>query len=157
MVCVIDEDGNPVSHGTVASHPQAIDSFIRQQALEVRRVGMETGPLAVWFHHELRERGVPLDCIHTSHVHAALATQLNKTDSNDERGIAQLTRSGWYRSVEVKNIASHEVRLLLGARSQLGQYAYRPVQPHSQCSRPSALYSLLVHGKASIMDALASR
>lgn len=35
------------------------------------------------------------------------------------RGIAQLTRSGWYRAVEVKSIASHEVRLLLGARSQL--------------------------------------
>ncbi|MGA4144043.1 IS110 family transposase, partial [Ralstonia nicotianae] len=119
VVCVIDKDGNPVWRGTVASHPQAIDSIIRQQAPEVRRVGMETGPLAVWFYHGLRERGVPVDCIHARHVHAALATQLNKTDSNDARGIAQLTRSGWYRPVEVKSIASHEVRLLLGARSQL--------------------------------------
>ncbi|WP_155740999.1 IS110 family transposase, partial [Burkholderia diffusa] len=86
---------------------------------EVRRVGMETGPLAVWFYHALRNRGIPVDCIHARHVHAALATQLNKTDSNDARGIAQLTRSGWYRAVEVKSVASHEVRLLLGARSQL--------------------------------------
>ncbi|WP_124646749.1 IS110 family transposase [Burkholderia sp. Bp8990] len=118
-VCVIDGDGNPVWRGTVASDPQAVDSIIRQQAPEVRRVGMETGPLAVWFYHALRDRGVPVDCIHARHVHAALATQLNKTDSNDARGIAQLTRSGWYRAVEVKSIASHEVRLLLGARSQL--------------------------------------
>ena len=118
-VCVIDGDGNPVWRGTVASDPQAIDSIIRQQAPEVRRVGMETGPLAVWFYHALRNRGVPVDCIHARHVHAAHATQLNKTDSNDARGIAQLTRSGWYRAVEVKSVASHEVRLLLGARSQL--------------------------------------
>ncbi|ASW04001.1 IS110 family transposase [Paraburkholderia aromaticivorans] len=109
-VCVIDADGNPVWRGTVASDPQAIDSIIRQQAPEVRRVGMETGPLAVWFYHALRNRGVPVDCIHARHVHAALATQLNKTDSNDTRGIAQLTRSGWYRAVEVKSIASHEVK-----------------------------------------------
>ncbi|VVE58274.1 transposase [Pandoraea horticolens] len=80
---------------------------------------METGPLSVWFYHGLRQRGVPVDCIHARHVHAALATQLNKTDANDAHGIAQLTRSGWYRPVAVKSIASHEVRLLLGARSQL--------------------------------------
>ena len=68
-VCVIDGDGNPVWRGTVASDPQAIDSIIRQQAPEVRRVGMETGPLAVWFYHALRNRGVPVDCIHARHVH----------------------------------------------------------------------------------------
>ena len=56
-VCVIDGDGNAVWRGTVESDPQAIDSIIRQRAPEVRRVGMETGPLAVWFYHGLRERG----------------------------------------------------------------------------------------------------
>ena len=44
---------------------------------------------------------------------------MQQRHSNDARGIAQLTRSGWYRAVEVKSIASHEVRLLLGARSRL--------------------------------------
>jgi transposase len=118
-VCIVDRDGNTVWRGTAASNPQAIDDVIRQRAPEARRVGMETGPLAVWFYHGLRDRGVPVDCIHARHVHAVLATQLNKTDSNDAYGIAQLTRSGWYRPVEVKSVASHEVRLLLGARSQL--------------------------------------
>jgi transposase len=56
---------------------------------------------------------------HARHVHAALATQLNKTDTNDARGIAQIVRTGWYRPVEIKSMASHEVRLLLRARSKL--------------------------------------
>ncbi|MCR4471811.1 IS110 family transposase [Burkholderia sp. SCN-KJ] len=118
-VCVVDRDGSVVWRGTVAPNPDAIADTIKQQAREIKRVGMETGPLAVWFYHGLRERNVPVDCIHARHVHATLATQLNKTDSNDAHGIAQLTRSGWYRAVEIKSIASHEVRLLLGARSQL--------------------------------------
>ena len=118
-VCVVDRDGGVVWRGTVASNPDAIADTIKQQAPEPKRVGMETGPLAVWFYHGLRERNVPVDCIHARHVHAALATQLNKTDSNDAHGIAQLARSGWYRAVEIRSIASHEVRLLIGARSQL--------------------------------------
>jgi transposase len=93
-VCVIAGDGNSVWHGTVASNPQNIDDIIRQRAPEVRRVGLETGPLADWFYHGLRERGVPVDCTHARHVHTALATQLKKTDSNDAYGIAQLTSSG---------------------------------------------------------------
>lgn len=59
VVCVTDKAGNLVWCGTVTSHPQAP---------EVRRVGMETGPLAVWFDHGLRQRGVPVDCIHACHV-----------------------------------------------------------------------------------------
>ncbi|MEJ2767087.1 IS110 family transposase [Mycetohabitans sp. B46] len=62
---------------------------------------------------------MPVGCIHARHVHAAVATQLNKTDTNDARGIAQLTRSGWYRGVDIKSMASHEVRLVLCARGKL--------------------------------------
>ncbi|WP_087739044.1 IS110 family transposase [Paraburkholderia piptadeniae] len=102
--CVVDTDGNTVWRVTAASNPQAIDEIIRQRAPEARRVGMETGPPAVRFYHGLRDRGVPVDCVHARHVHAALATQLNKTDSKDAHGIAQLTCSGWYRPVEVKSV-----------------------------------------------------
>ncbi|VVE55239.1 hypothetical protein PHO31112_04987 [Pandoraea horticolens] len=56
-VCAIDGDGNSVWRGTVASHPQAIDNIIRQQAPDVRRVAMETGPLSVWFYHGLLLKG----------------------------------------------------------------------------------------------------
>jgi transposase len=45
--------------------------------------------------------------------------QINKTDQNDAEGLAQIVRTGWYRSVHVKSFDSHRARALLGARTQL--------------------------------------
>ncbi len=45
--------------------------------------------------------------------------QLNKTDQNDAEGLAQVVRTGWYRSVHVKSMDAHRARALLGARAQL--------------------------------------
>ena len=45
--------------------------------------------------------------------------QLNKTDQNDAEGLAQIMRTGWYRSVHVKSFDAHRARALLGARAQL--------------------------------------
>jgi transposase len=35
------------------------------------------------------------------------------------QGLAQVVRTGWYRSVHVKSLAAHQARSLLGARAQL--------------------------------------
>jgi transposase len=45
--------------------------------------------------------------------------QINKNDQNDAEGLAQIMRTGWYRSVHVKSFDSHRARALLGARAQL--------------------------------------
>lgn len=45
--------------------------------------------------------------------------RLNKTDQNDAEGLAQVVRTGWYRSVHVKSFDAHRARALLGARAQL--------------------------------------
>ena len=45
---------------------------------------METGPLAVWLWHSLRQAEVPIACLHARHVKAALSIQVNKTDANVE-------------------------------------------------------------------------
>lgn len=50
---------------------------------------------------------------------AALALQLNKTDRNDARGLAQIVRTGWYREVAVKSVDSQLVRSMLTTRVQL--------------------------------------
>jgi transposase len=41
------------------------------------------------------------------------------TDQNDAEGLAQIVRTGWYRSVHVKSFESHRARALLGASTQL--------------------------------------
>ena len=50
---------------------------------------------------------------------AALSAMTVKTDRRDARGIAQLIRMGWFRSVHCKSTGSQEVRALLVARKQL--------------------------------------
>ena len=62
---------------------------------------------------------MPVACIHARHVYAVIALQVNKTDRNDARAIAQLARSGWYRPVDVKSIDAHRIRTLLSARARV--------------------------------------
>jgi Transposase len=50
---------------------------------------------------------------------AALKAQRNKTDKNDARGLAQLVRSGWFKTVHVKSEESHRLKLLLAHRRTL--------------------------------------
>jgi transposase len=40
-------------------------------------------------------------------MRAVLKAQINKTDRNDARGIAQMMRVGLYRPVHVKTLRSH--------------------------------------------------
>ena len=83
------------------------------------KVGFETGPLAVWHWHELRQLGLPVACLDARHAKAALSCQINKTDRNDALGLAQLVRMGWYREVQVKSYGSHYVRAALRVRALL--------------------------------------
>jgi transposase len=118
-VCVIDQDGKKIWEGKCATDPHAITETLCARRVSIERIGMETGPLAVWLFHALLALGMPIVCLHARHVHAALAVQLNKTDGNDAAGIAQLIRSGWYRPVQVKSLRSHELRLILIARAKM--------------------------------------
>ena len=52
-------------------------------------------------------------------MRALLKAQINKTDRNDARGIAQMMRAGLYRSVHVKTLRSQKLRMLLVHRKLL--------------------------------------
>jgi transposase len=52
-------------------------------------------------------------------MRAVLQAQINKTDRNDARGIAQMTRVGLYRPVDVKTLRSQKLRMLLTHRKLL--------------------------------------
>lgn len=118
-ICVIDGAGTRLWEGTCRSTPEAIGGALKKHAPTATRVGMETGPLAVWHWHALKQLGVPLVCLHARQAKAALALQANKTDRNDAHGLAQIVRAGWYRAVEMKSLDSHELRALLQARQRL--------------------------------------
>ena len=48
-----------------------------------------------------------------------LKAQINKTDRNDARGMAQMMRVGLYRPVHVKTLRSQKLRMLLTHRQLL--------------------------------------
>ena len=52
-------------------------------------------------------------------MQAVLKAQINKTDRNDARGIAQMIRVGIYRPVHVKTLRSQKLRTLLTHRKLL--------------------------------------
>lgn len=118
-VHVIDEAGRMVWRGKRASEPEVIATALRRHAPELRRVGLETGQLAPWLYHSLKEMGFPVICLDARHARTATALQRNKTDAHDAETLAQLVRTGWYREARVKGWSAHVTRRLVGARSQL--------------------------------------
>jgi len=118
-ICVVDETGRRLWRGQCTTDPGPIEHIVRGHAGEDAKVGVETGPMTPWLVHELRGRGLDVTCLDARHASAALKMQMNKTDQNDAEGLAQIMRTGWYRSVHVKSLDAHRARALLGARAQL--------------------------------------
>ena len=54
------------------------------------------------------EAELPVVCVETRHMQAVLKAQINKTDRNDARGMAQMMRVGLYRPVHVQDITQSE-------------------------------------------------
>jgi transposase len=83
---------------------------------------LEAGPLSQWHYSVLAEAGLPVICVETRHMRAMLKAQINKTDRNDARGIAQMMRVGLYRPVHVKTLRSSGYQIPLGAAAQVAIY-----------------------------------
>ena len=119
-ICVVDAGGRIVSEAKVSSDPKAIADQLLGLEETFERIGLEAGPLSQWLYFGLRDTGLPIACIDTRHAKAAIvAMSHNKTDRNDARSIAQLVRSGWFKTVHVKSIESQELRTLLTSREFL--------------------------------------
>jgi transposase len=115
-VCIVDDTGKIVREVKVASEPEALLTVLKDPAYRFKRIGLEAGPLSQWLFSALAEAGLPAICVETRHMRAALKAQINKTDRNDARGIAQMMRAGLYRPVHVKTLRSQKLRMLLTHR-----------------------------------------
>jgi transposase len=102
-----------------ASEPAALLAVLNTPAYHFKRIGLEAGPLSQWLFSTLAEAGLPVICVETRHMRAVLKAQINKTDRNDARGIAQMMRAGLYRPVHVKTLRSQKLRMLLVHRKLL--------------------------------------
>jgi transposase len=115
-ICIVDQEGALIREGKALTDPEAIDDFLRTSGLSFRRLGLEAGTLSNWLCQGLLAAGWPVICIETRHAKAALQAQTMKTDRNDARGLAHIMRTGWFRAVHVKSVATQKLRALLGSR-----------------------------------------
>ena len=118
-VCIVDETGRIVRETKVASEPGALLQVLKTGSYRFKRIGLEAGPLSQWLYSALAEANLPVICVETRHMRAVLKTQINKTDRDDARGIAQMMRAGLYRPVDVKTLRSQKLRMLLTHRKLL--------------------------------------
>src|ERR1700694_5479422 len=119
---IVDEAGRICREMKVVSHPEDLLAVLCDPAWRLERVGLEAGPLSQWLFSGLAEAGVPAICIETRHTKAFLKAQVNKSDRNDARGIAQMMRVNLFR-VHVKTLASQKRRALLTSRKLLQEKA----------------------------------
>jgi len=118
-VCIVDDTGKIIREVKVASEPDALLQVLRNATYRFKRIGLEAGPLSQWLFSALGEANLPVICVETRHMRAVLQAQINKTDRNDARGIAQMMRVGLYRPVHVKTLRSQKLRMLLTHRKLL--------------------------------------
>ena len=119
-ICIVDETGKIVREAKVTTEPEAVVALLNDAGLGYARVGLEAGPMSQWMVTGLLEAGLPVVCVETRHMKAVLkAQQVNKSDRNDARGIAQMMRVGLYKAVHVKTLASQQERMLLTSRKLL--------------------------------------
>ena len=118
-VCIVDDTGKIVREVKVASEPDALLAVLKNPSYHFKRIGLEAGPLSQWLYSALAEAGLPVICVETRHMQAVLKAQINKTDRNDARGMAQMMRVGLYRPVHVKTLRSQKLRMLLTHRKLL--------------------------------------
>ena len=107
-VCIVDDTGKIVREVKVASEPEALLAVLKNPVYHFRRIGLEAGPLSQWLFSALAEAELPVVCVETRHMQALLKAQINKTDRNDARGMAQMMRVGLYRPVHVTDVTQSE-------------------------------------------------
>ncbi len=122
-VYVLDQSGRVCREVKVPSHPDDVARVLADPACPLERVGLEAGPLSQWLFSGLAGKDLPVVCIETRHTKAFLKAQVNKSDRNDARGIAQMMRVNLFRPVHVKTLKNQRRRALLTARRLLQEKA----------------------------------
>src|SRR4051794_23384946 len=119
-VCVVDDAGRVISEQKVPTEPADIIALLTSLDVTYSRIGIEAGPLSQWLVTALTAAELPVICVETRHMKALLtAQQINKTDRNDARRIAQMMRVGLFKPVHVKTLVAQEQRMLLTSRKLL--------------------------------------
>src|SRR5438270_8220498 len=88
-ICVVDKGGKVFREVKVATEPTAILAVLMDETLAIERIGLEAGAFSQWLYGALAEAGLPVVCVETRHMKAALSAQRNKTAAAQPRPAAR--------------------------------------------------------------------
>ena len=122
-ICIVDEKGKTVDEGCSLTRASDIYGWLGNRVGhdEIEKIGLEAGNMSSWLYSGLTKLGLPVACLEAFQAHRFLSTQRNKTDKNDARGLAQLTRmgEGFLKLVTIRSQGNQEARALLAMREHL--------------------------------------
>jgi transposase len=118
-ICIVNEKGKVVYEGKDKSDPACLTQHIQKKGLMIEKVAMESGSLSHWLVAEIRKLDIPIICVDARQMSRVLSVNVNKTDRNDARGIANALRCGYYREVSLKSQKNVEINTLLSSRKLL--------------------------------------
>ena len=78
---LLDDTGKIVREVRVASETEALLAVLTNPAYHFKRIGLEAGPLSQWLYSALAEAGLPVICVETRHMRAALKAQIKDRKS----------------------------------------------------------------------------
>lgn len=119
FVCVVNQEGKRIKEKSLPTMPCEIHRYLQSLELDIELVGLESGSLSHWLTTELANLGLRVKCIDARHIAAVLSININKTDRNDGRGIADAMRCGLYKEVRAKNPDQIALGTLLNSRKQI--------------------------------------
>ena len=115
--CVLSEE-KEIESGTIAANSEDLDKLLASYK-DKSIIALETGSTSSYFYHQLKNKGYEVVCLEAHHTRKALSSNPVKNDANDSKGIAQLLRTGWYKTVHVKEEKTQLLKSLITARETI--------------------------------------
>lgn len=116
QICVVDESGKIVLETKVPTDATMISFVLKDYKNSVQLVGIEAGCYSRHLAIGLRQHAYPVTVVDSRLMGKLLAVNINKTDRNDARVIANAMRTGTFREVCVRSDKAVEVLTMTGAR-----------------------------------------
>src|SRR5690606_11646601 len=110
-VCVINDESKIIHQCSMKSNPTELGRYFRKNfTSNIVCIGLESGGTSGHLATHLRRQGFQVAVLDALQVHRVLSIKRNKTDTNDARGIAEITRTGrdYLTEVYVKSAACFE-------------------------------------------------
>lgn len=122
-LCATDDQGAVVYQTACVTKAKAVHEILKHDKRRIKLIGLESGSFAIPLTRSLRQLGYPVAVFEARQASKFLAIRRNKTDRNDARGLADLSRIGRQSvsEVRVKSPECQRLRSTLIMRQKLVQ------------------------------------